>query len=67
MSKCATKGYGDRSGLPYKELMTLKKEIHNFWNNPVAFEEGLTNCCEAISQACKRVRQKESMRDKKHQ
>ena len=71
MSKCTTKGYGDRPRLPVTELIKLKKEIYrlypNFWNNPVAFEERWTKCCEAISQACKRARRKEAMRGKIHQ
>ena len=68
MSQCTAKGYGDKPGLPMNELMALKEEIRklypNYWNNPVGFEDKWNKCSEAISQACKRIRQKRAKKGK---
>ena len=43
MAQCTAKGFGGKPGLPHKEMMSLKEEIHklypNYWNNPLVFEE----------------------------
>ena len=62
MAQCTTKGYGNKPGLPHKEMMSLKEEIRklhpNYWNNPLVFEEKWNKCSKQISQACNRIRTK---------
>ena len=64
MGQCTAKGYGDKLGLPIQELMALKEDMRKLYpqylNSAVAFEEKWTKCLEAISQACKRARKKQS-------
>lgn len=67
MGMCTAKGYGDKPGLPLKELMALKQEMRNLYpqytHTNVAFEDKWLKCLEAISQTCKHVRTKQA---KKH-
>ena len=62
MLQCTTKGYGDKPGLPTVELMELKEEMRRlypyFMHSPAEFEEKWVKICDALSQACKRLRRK---------
>ena len=62
MMKCTANGYGDRPGLPQAELLELKAIIRNhspqYWSSPHGFEILWCKCLEAISQGCKRLRNK---------
>ena len=64
MRQCTTKGYGDKPGLPLTELMQLKEELRNlyphFMTSQAEFEEKWVKICDALSQACKRMRHKTS-------
>lgn len=62
MMKCTANGYGDRPGLPQAELLELKAVIRKhspqYWSSPHEFEMLWCKCLEAISQGCKRLRNK---------
>ena len=62
MLQCTAKGYGEKPGLPQTELMELKEEMHklypHFLHSKAEFEEKWIKICDALSQACKRLRRK---------
>ena len=63
LSQCTAKGCGDRPGLPHTELMLLKEIIYKAYpqykDSPHVFEAHWAKCTDAISQACKRARNKQ--------
>ena len=62
MLQCTAKGYGDKPGLPGAELLQLKDQMQklypHFMHSPAEFEEKWVKICDALSQACKRLRRK---------
>ena len=62
MRQCTAKGHGEKPGLPLAELMELKEEIHrlypHFIRSQIEFEGKWVKICEALSQACKRMRRR---------
>ena len=62
MGFCTAKGHADKPALPHAELMELKEVVKgafpHYWNAPHAFESQWVKCMDAISQACKRARNK---------
>ena len=46
MVQCTTQGWDDTPGLPHKELMELKEELHklypSYWNNRLLKSSGPT-------------------------
>ena len=62
MRQCTAKGHREKPGLPLAELMELKEEINRlyprFIRSQTEFEAKWVKICEALSQACKRMRRK---------
>ena len=60
--RCTISGERGFPGLPQKELQDLKRiilqQFPQFWQAPIEFEPTWRSCCEAIGQACKRLRDK---------
>ena len=63
LGRCTAKGCGDRPALPHGELLQIKQTIYSaypqFKESPHVFEAHWTKCTDAISQACKRARNKQ--------
>ena len=63
MVQCTTYGYGEKPGLPKKELDELKETVRalypKYWNSPHDFELAWNKCIESMSQACNRLRAKQ--------
>ena len=68
MGLCTAKRHADKPALPHAELMELKKALKDafphYWNAPHAFKSHWVKCMDAISQACKRERNKSKKRNK---
>ena len=60
--RCTISGERGFPGLPQKELQDLKRiilqQFPQFWQAPIEIEPTWRSCCEAIGQACKRLRDK---------
>ena len=60
LARCTVAGEREYPGLPITELEQLKRvllmQLPQFWMTPMQFEPIWKHCCEAIGQACKRLR-----------
>ena len=60
MKTCTVKGHRDLPALPAEGLNRLKETLYGlfpkFWENPASFEPLWNTACEAVGQACKRLR-----------
>ena len=62
LEKCTVAGERGYPGLPVQELQDLKNFLYmqfpQLWTQPVEFEPMWRTCCQAMGQACKRLRDK---------